>query len=220
MPDVGDSDIIVIKVNPHDGSTSPVLMVTRPDRTTDAPAVSPGDDAGTWQAPVDYTMAGIWILQWTVTGTGRGTQGKSVAVSPLPTLDGRTYATTTQLADWLTEAPPLDAARRLVRATRYLDANPLKTAVYDVDDDGLPTAAKVITALMEATCAQVEWWIEHGDDGTGAGADYTSVTAGSISYSRAPGGAGAPKDPRQSPEAWEILDAAGLTGHAPRTGYC
>jgi hypothetical protein len=217
VPDVGDSEIVIIKATPHDDTTSAVLTVTRPDRTTDTPAVTTGDDPGTWQAAVDYDQAGIWILQWTVTGTGQGTQTKSVSVAPLPTLAGRSYATTTDLANWLDEAPPLDAARRLRRATRYLDTNALKTAVYDVED-GLPTDEEVAAALRDATCAQVEWWTSHGDDGTGAGADYTSVTAGSISLTRSAGGAGAPADPRQSPEAWEILSAAGLTGHAPRTG--
>lgn len=220
MPVVGYSEIVILTVDPHDDTTTPVLTVTPPNYVLDEPTVSPGDEPGTWQAEVVYDQAGIWVLEWAVTGTGRGVQTKTVAVAPAPGGPGRTYATTTDLADWLQAAPPLDAARRLIRATSYLDANPLKTAVYDVDDDGLPTDAVVAAALRDATCAQADWWTQHGDDGTGAGADYTSVTAGSISLTRAAGGAGAPRDPRQSPEAFDILSAAGLTGHSPRTGYC
>jgi hypothetical protein len=129
------------------------------------------------------------------------------------------YATVDDLTDWLDPDPvPANAEKLLARATRYLDNVLLKTSVYDVDEDGLPTEEKVITALRDATCAQVEWWAAHSDDGLGAGADYTTVTAGNISLSKQAAPGGRPPDPRQSPEAWEILSGAALTGHSPRTG--
>lgn len=78
------------------------------------------------------------------------------------------YATSEQLGIYLSgdeETPavvPEDAARLLVRASELVD-DYIVTAVYDVDSSDAPTDAKVITALAEATCAQVEFWIT-GDE--------------------------------------------------------
>lgn len=131
------------------------------------------------------------------------------------------YATVDELTDWLDPEPvPDGAARMLARATRYMDNVLLKTAVYPVDDNGLPTEEAHINAMREACCALVEWWAENGDDGLGAGSEYTSVTAGSITLAKAGGGqGGGGADPRRAPEAVEILDGAGLLGHEPWTGY-
>ncbi|MFJ2029431.1 hypothetical protein [Streptosporangium sp. NPDC087985] len=129
------------------------------------------------------------------------------------------YATVEDLRTWLSDTPPTGAERMLNRATRYIDNVLLKTSIYDVDEDGQPTDDTVTAALRDACCATVEWWDANGDDGIAAGSDYSNVTAGSISLSKASrtdptGGA---VDPRRAPEAVEILDAAGLLGHAPRT---
>ncbi|MEU4234181.1 hypothetical protein AB0F17_58745 [Nonomuraea sp. NPDC026600] len=130
------------------------------------------------------------------------------------------YATTGELTTWLNPDPvPTGAARMLARATRYMDNVLLKTSVYPVDADGLPTEAAHITAMRDACCALVEWWAENGDDGLGAGSEYTSVSAGNIALSKA-AGTGGDDDPRRAPEAVEILDGAGLLGHEPRTYPC
>lgn len=109
----------------------------------------------------------------------------------------------------------------LARASRYMDNVLLKSSIYPVDDTGAPTEAAHIIAMRDACCATVEWWQANGDDGLGAGAEYTSVSAGNITLSK--GGAGSsstPPDPRRAPEAVEILDGAGLLGHSPRTYQC
>lgn len=130
----------------------------------------------------------------------------------------RLYATTADLADWFDpDAPPEGAARMLARASRFMDNRLLRTAIYPVDADGMPTTQKHADALRDAACALVEWWDTNGDDGTGAGADYTSVSAGGISLGRASGPSGLPQDPRVSREAVEILQGAGLRMHGVGT---
>lgn len=132
------------------------------------------------------------------------------------------YATVDELEAWLDPEPaPTGAARMLARATRYMDNVLLKTSIYDVDEDGKPTGAEHIAAMRDACCALVEWWDEQGDEGLGAGSEYTSVSAGGIAFSKGGSGSGsAPADPRRAPEAVEILDGAGLLGHEPRTYRC
>ncbi|MEU8035707.1 hypothetical protein [Streptosporangium sp. NPDC049078] len=132
------------------------------------------------------------------------------------------YATVEELEAWLGDTPPAGSERMLARASRYMDNVLLKTSIYPVDDAGTPTEEAHITAMRDACCATVEWWQANGDDGLGAGSEYTSVTAGSISLSKPSrtdptGGA---VDPRRAPEAVEILDGAGLLGHSPRTYQC
>ncbi|MFI6814431.1 hypothetical protein ACIBG7_18615 [Nonomuraea sp. NPDC050328] len=131
------------------------------------------------------------------------------------------YATVDELEAWLDPDPvPASAARKLARATRYMNNVLLKTAIYPIDDNGLPTEQSHITAMRDACCALVEWWEENGDDGLGAGDEYTSVAAGSISFTKGAGGSDLTRgDPRRAPEAVEILDGAGLQGHEPWTGY-
>jgi len=73
-----------------------------------------------------------------------------------------TYATVEQLAADPWGLTPPGAARLLVRASEVID-QALRTAVYDVDTAGAPTDAAVIAALVDAVCAQVEFW-ETGDE--------------------------------------------------------
>ncbi|MFG3085129.1 head-tail connector protein [Streptomyces parvulus] len=164
MPDVGDLVTARLTVDPADETTQATLVVTPPTGLPLTPVVTPQDDGTLWTAPVVYTMAGVWRLSWTVTGTGAGVEHELVSVAPLPgaTPGGRAYATTTQLAEYLGAAPPLDGARLLLEASRLLDRDFLKAAVYDVDDDGLPTDPLVAEAFAEAVCAQVEFWGEVG----------------------------------------------------------
>jgi hypothetical protein len=166
MPDVGDLVTATLTVDPYDVTTAAALLVARPDGTSVSPVVTGAGGGQTWTAPVTYTAAGIWRLSWTVTGTGASVEHGLVAVAPAPAVmaDVRSYATTTQLATFLHAAPPLDAVELLERATRLLDSDFLKAAVYDVDDDGMPTDAEVIAAFAEAVCAQVEFWGEVGEE--------------------------------------------------------
>lgn len=69
------------------------------------------------------------------------------------------HATTTQLAAWLgvVEGDLVsDAARLLDRATEVID----EAVVAPYDD----TDSDVLEALADATCAQVEFWLEIGEE--------------------------------------------------------
>ncbi|MFG2963582.1 hypothetical protein ACGFZS_09860 [Streptomyces sp. NPDC048288] len=164
MPDVGDLVTARLAVDPADNTTAAALLVTGPDGGVTTPVVTGADGGATWTAPVTYTLAGLWRLSWTVTGTGAGVQHEVVSVAPAPALmtDVRSYATTTQLATKLKAAPPLDAVDLLERATRLLDSDFLLSAVYDVDSDGMPTDPVVAAAFADAVCSQVEFWGEVG----------------------------------------------------------
>ncbi|MEU3098509.1 hypothetical protein ABZ690_28085 [Streptomyces sp. NPDC006967] len=195
MPDVGDLVTAQLVVSPYDETTSVTLAVTAPDGTESTPVTTTADDGQTWTAPLTYTAAGIWLLRWTVTGTGASVETETVAVAPAAATmaDVRSYATTTQLAVFLHAAPPLDAVKLLERATSLLDSDLLKAAVHDVDDDGMPTDEVVAAAFAEAVCAQVEFWGEVGEE-TDISGPLEGVTIGSVSLQF---GAG---DNRSSPD--------------------
>ncbi|MDT0567916.1 hypothetical protein RM704_10610 [Streptomyces sp. DSM 3412] len=182
MPDVGDTVTASLTVDPFDGTTAAALSVTAPNGTVTAPATSTADGGKTWTAPLTYTAAGVWRLLWTVTGTGAGVEPELVSVAPLPTVatEGVSYATTTDLANYLQAAPPLNAAKLLARATELLDSDFLKAAVYAVDGDGMPTDAEVVKAFADAVCAQVEFWGEVGEE-TDISGPLQGVTIGSVS---------------------------------------
>jgi hypothetical protein len=207
----GDTKVERLDVDPFDGTTVAVLQVTAPDATTSTPDVTSSNARATWTANVTYAAAGTWILKWTVTGTGAGVEAQEVLVAPLPAL-GRTYAHTGDLAGFLHDAPPTGAQKLLEIATEAVD-DLLLSAVYDVDDDGMPTAATVITALRDATCAQVEWWGET-DDPLGAAAYYQSVSAGGISLTRG-SGSDNPRADLYAGRAVQILRREGLLGREP-----
>ncbi|MEU6222242.1 hypothetical protein [Streptomyces sp. NPDC047042] len=181
MPDVGDLVTASLTVDPAGVTTGASLVVTRPDGSVVTPVVTGSDGGATWTAPVSYTLAGIWRLSWTVTGTGASVQHEVVSVAPAPAVmaDVRSYATTTQLANFLHAAPPLDAVELLERATRLLDSDFLQPAVYDMDDDGMPTDPVVQAAFAEAVCAQVEFWGEVGVE-TDVSGPLQGVVIGSV----------------------------------------
>ncbi|MEU8886739.1 hypothetical protein [Streptomyces sp. NPDC048442] len=205
MPDAGDRVTATLAVDPHDGTTAAVLTVYAPDGTATTPVTTTGDGGGTWSAPVVYTVAGVWTLAWSVTGTGASVEGQKVAVGPAPgpAVGGRRYATSTQLANYLHTAPPLDADRLLERATTLLDANVLRGAWYAVDAGGLPTNPTVAAAFAEAVCAVIEFWGEVGEENDTSGPiQGVSIGSAQIQY-----GAGANRSgPTYVPErAYRVL---------------
>lgn len=189
MPDVGDTVTASLTVDPFDATTAAALAVTSPSGAVTSPPTGTADNGRTWTAPITYTAAGLWRLSWTVTGTGTSVEHQVVPVSPAPAVTGtgRVYATTTQLAEYLGAAPPLNAVHLLTDASRALD-DALKTAVYDTDNTGLPTAPPVGDAFAEAVCAIVQWWEETGDP-VGADGGWDSVSAGPVSLGRSSGSA-------------------------------
>jgi hypothetical protein len=182
MPDAGDIATVSLSVAPHDATTTATLAVTSPSGVITSPPTSTADDGATWTASVLYTTAGVWRLSWTVTGTGAGVTHELVSVAPVPGAvpAGRTYATTTQLAEDLGAAPPLDSARLLLEASRMLDRDFLVPAVYDADPvTGLPTDPDVAAAFAEAVCAQVQFWGEVGEE-TDISGPLQGATIGSV----------------------------------------
>jgi hypothetical protein len=131
------------------------------------------------------------------------------------------YATADDLAAFvpatITVPDEPEATRLLTHASEAVDGL-LLTALYDTDDDGLPTDAEVIVALRDATCAQALWWLETGDE-DGAQGQYQSVSIGSVSLTRAGAGSsqGVTTSATQtvSSRASEILRLAGLLQQGP-----
>ncbi len=217
MATVGDTQIPRLEITPGgDNTTNAALTVRDPDGTivpvTPGPATT--DGGTTWTAgPLLYTKAGVWRLSWAVTGTGAGATTQKVAVGPAGTGPvGRKYATSGDLADYLQDAPPENADRLLIRATDIIDRI-IITSRYRLDDDGNAADTGVIAALKKATCAQVAWWIETGDE-WGLGGDFQSVSIGSVSLSRGQSGGGAAAS-RVGPDVWAALAEGGLTGYGP-----
>lgn len=186
MPDVGDAVTAQLLVSPYDTSTQAVLTVTAPDGATSTPVTSSEDGGQTWKAPLVFTAAGVWLLHWTVTGTGASVENEQISVAPTPgaSADVRTYATTTDLANYLRAAPPLDAAGLLADASLMLETRVLAYCRYDVDNAGMPSDPDVAKAIGRAVCAQVAWWDEVGDSTGAAGVGYDSVSIGSVNLGR------------------------------------
>ncbi|MGW5673940.1 hypothetical protein ACWEV4_02410 [Streptomyces sp. NPDC003860] len=121
----------------------------------------------------------------------------------------RVYATPEQLAAWTGAPAPADAERLLARASEDV-SDALLTAVYETSSVGMPTDPSVVQALADATCAQVEWQLASGDDGTGAAGQWDSVSIGPVSLSGRQPGPPAASDIALAPRAHRALRRAGL----------
>jgi hypothetical protein len=130
------------------------------------------------------------------------------------------YATVDDLVPAYMAVAPADVDLLLARASRAVD-QALLTAVYPVDDAGLPTEQKHIVALREATCEQAAAWAEEGDSGTGASSKWDDVQIGSVRLARrgsqTGAGGGGSAAARLAPQAFAVLQQAQLTGHEPYT---
>jgi hypothetical protein len=99
------------------------------------------------------------------------------------------YATTTDLAAWPDAPNPLPSnADRLLRNASLLIADQTSSAVYTVDDTGLPTDPVKLQALNDACCAQASTWIALGIDPAAGTAGVTAAVVakkvGSASITR------------------------------------
>lgn len=132
------------------------------------------------------------------------------------------YATVADLVPKYIAVEPADAELLLERATILVDDN-IVCAIYETDEDGLPTDAALVTALMRAVCEQVAAWKASGvEDGTGAAAQWANVSIGSASLGRrstSGGGAagGGSAADCLAPQPAKILRLAGLLGQEPYT---
>lgn len=134
------------------------------------------------------------------------------------------YATVQDLNDSsvLGYEAPSNAQVLLVRASRDVD-RAIQCAVYDVDDNGLPTDNKIADALKEATCEQVAYQLEIGNaNGIAHGLQSgvpSGASAGLVEVSRGPSAGGATADqPWLGGQARQILRQAGLLGQQPQVG--
>lgn len=211
--EAGDWQIATLAVSAHDATTAATLTVVSPSGVTSTPAVSTPDTGASWTAVgYELTAPGEWVERWVVTGTGKGSERRTLLVAPDPTAlpsGTRVYATTTDYANALRAAPPSGSRLALAKASAAVD-DMLLTAVYDVDDDDMPTDAAVIVALRDATCAQAEDARKYATEAAG------SFSIGSVSVTRAAPAKLRPEEYR-SPRAWGILQRAGLTGTAAWT---
>ena len=91
---VGDIETPILDVA-GDGTTAGTLVVHPPSGPDLNPAVTAGAPAGGMvrltAAPVTYDQPGRWVLHWTVTGAGAGTEDAAVYVVPPPTAGGPTW---------------------------------------------------------------------------------------------------------------------------------
>lgn len=121
----------------------------------------------------------------------------------------RVYATLAQLINYAAESTTLptepEATRILTSASKTIE-RATKSAIYATDGNGYPTDAAVRQAFADATCAQVEWWLETGDE-TGSAGQYQNVSIGSVSLAR---GSGAVPGQQLAPKAATELDGAGV----------
>lgn len=126
----------------------------------------------------------------------------------------RVYATETDLIAYTGQAAPDGAAALLRQASQFLDANVFRVCWYRVGADGLPSHAEVAEAFSDAVCAQVQWWGKVGDSVGADGVGWVTMTAGSVTLSRAGslGRSGVDITPEASParqiapQVWDALD--------------
>lgn len=120
----------------------------------------------------------------------------------------RVFATVEQLEAYTGQPAPDNAARLLARASRLVSRE-TKAALYDVDSAGYPSDTDIRDAFRDATCAQVDVWARReaaaadGDDV--AASPWTSVSAGSLSFSRQSAPTAPVDDDQLTTEAVEIL---------------
>lgn len=114
------------------------------------------------------------------------------------------FATAADLTGWLPAALAWEAAdvERILRRASEVVADGV-TSGYYVDATGAPTDPVIAGALRDATCAQVEQWLEVGEENDIAGyPGDTFLSGGGLSQNRLP--------PVLAPRARRILRGEGL----------
>ncbi len=95
------------------------------------------------------------------------------------------YATAAEYETWSGQSAPSSIERLLTRASELLDAT--ATAPFIVSDTtGLPEDVDEAAALRDATCAQVRFWVETGEEHDIDGLAGTAVSIGGVSGQRPP----------------------------------
>lgn len=124
------------------------------------------------------------------------------------------HATAAEYETYTGQTAPADIDRLLDRATELLDADVLLGAVYDIDENSLPSDADVIAAFRDATCAQVEYWQDTGEEIDVSGRPLEEVALGSarLRYGTRGASSGA-GEPVVAPRVWRALTAPKLAGY-------
>lgn len=132
----------------------------------------------------------------------------------------RVFATTADYTKYAEEDFDGDAGllEKRLRSASVEVEKLIRAAIYDVDDDGYPTASDVADALAEATCAVVEHWQET-DDPRGVEAVQGAVKIGSVSLGTTSSSADTltareKLARRIGDKALDVLTNAGLAGTA------
>lgn len=134
----------------------------------------------------------------------------------------RIYADIDDLTAWMSPTVVPANAAGLLRSASGLIRSETKTALYSTDADGYPTDAALVTAFMEAACAQAKFWADHkinpslGAAGVAPLAASKSIGGASIQYSTYVSTAEARANAAGvlGPDAWYILSDAGLLGNS------
>lgn len=230
--DVGDWRSPTISISTADVPPLPAsgivtCSVLRGDDTVIASVVmtagAPTATATPWTGALyELTVPGMWVERFVITGDGKGKARQEFFVLPDPAeapSASRTYATTTDYANAIHEAPETGTnLRRVLRVASARVDEMTMTAIFATDSvTELPTDAAVAVALRDATVLQAAYQCEIGDPyGLSTADEYQSVTAGGITLTRGQGQGGASSTSgRWSAEAYEKLRAAGLTGTSP-----
>ena len=80
MYDVGDVATFTLTVAPSDTDTAAVPTVYDPAGTDSTPGASSNADRSQWTTNVELDQAGLWTVEWVVTGTGAGAETQQVYV--------------------------------------------------------------------------------------------------------------------------------------------
>lgn len=210
MAVTGDVLTPKLKVEPFADDTEAFLSIASPDLTVDV-AVASSDGGHNWAGEqITFTTEGEWLLDWTVTGTGRGHVRQTVVVDVPPGYapDGFSYATTGDLARYTGKPLVPGVKRKLIDATREIDRI-TRAAVYAVDTHGYAVDTVVRKALADATCELVGWWAETGTE-TGAAGLITNASIAGVSIGYGGKTQGNAQADRVGPRIWSILLNANL----------
>jgi hypothetical protein len=116
------------------------------------------------------------------------------------------YATEAQLAEWLPSGTAVPDAARLLKRASELVHHKTRFALFDADPDTyMPTEASIVSAFADACCAQVEFWLDVGEEHDVEGLR-GGVAIGSLRLDHLP--------PDLAPRARRILSGAGLLATA------
>lgn len=202
---------------PDQGSGTPV-----PVTSTGIASLGNGLFEYAWDVPT-ATVPGSYLVTWTGTRASDSVpvtyvQAVNVAAPPTSVPLPGVYASVAQYRAWSRDQVTPDAMieTALMRGTEQIDVA-LVAAVYATDADGMPTDPALANVLARATSAQAQYIIAANDD-PGIKREYSSISAGGVTYTRAPGTTALALPPL-APQALAILRVSGIQPSAPLVNW-